>query len=142
MCDQEICVWFFGYDVVLFKVFVFCLVVGLVGIGGVLFILQVGFMLFLFVGIVLFIEMVVFCVLGGCYFLFGGVYGVLLVNVVKSGFFEFFLEFWFYVMGVLFIGVVLVFFNGLVGFYECYIMLLEKCLLVIGKYLDKDSFEL
>lgn len=75
-------------------------------------------MFFIFVGIVFFIEMVIFCVVGGCFFILGVVYGMFIVNWVKILFLESFFEFWLFVMGVLFIGVVMVFLDGLVGVYS------------------------
>jgi urea transport system permease protein len=65
MRDKEDRVRFSGYDVSMFKVFVFCLAAALSGIGGAMFALQVGFMSPSFVGIVPSIEMVIFAAVGG-----------------------------------------------------------------------------
>jgi urea transport system permease protein len=65
MRDKEDRVRFSGYDVSMFKVFVFCLAAALSGIGGAMFVLQVGFMSPSLVGIVPSIEMVIFAAVGG-----------------------------------------------------------------------------
>lgn len=121
MRDKEDRVRFSGYDVSMFKVFVFCLSAMLAGIGGALFTLQVGFMSPSLVGIVPSIEMVIFAAVGGRMSLIGAVYGALLVNAGKTYFSESFPELWLYLMAALFIGVVLAFPNGLAGLYETYV---------------------
>jgi urea transport system permease protein len=83
MRDKEDRVRFSGYDVAMFKVFVFCLAAALSGVGGALFTLQVGFMSPSFVGIVPSIEMVIFAAVGGRMSLVGAVYGTLLVNAAR-----------------------------------------------------------
>jgi ABC-type multidrug transport system fused ATPase/permease subunit len=89
MRDREERVRFSGYDVSMFKVFrMFCLAAILSGIGGALFVLQVGFIAPSLVGIVPSIEMVIFAAVGGRASLFGAVYGTLLVNAGKSLFSE------------------------------------------------------
>ncbi len=65
MRDKEDRVRFSGYDVSMFKVFVFCLAAVLAAVGGAMFTLQVGFMSPSFVGIVPSIEMVIFAAVGG-----------------------------------------------------------------------------
>ncbi|MDO9009841.1 MAG: urea ABC transporter permease subunit UrtC [Thiobacillus sp.] len=121
MRDKEDRVRFSGYDVSMFKVFVFCLSAMLAGIGGALFTLQVGFMSPSLVGIVPSIEMVIFAAVGGRMSLIGAVYGALLVNAGKTYFSESFPELWLFLMAALFIGVVLAFPNGLAGLYETYV---------------------
>ena len=78
-----------------------------------MFALQVGFMSPSFVGIVPSIEMVIFAAVGGRMSLLGAVYGALLVNYGKTYFSESFPELWLYLMGGLFIAVVMYFPNGL-----------------------------
>ncbi|HEY8946578.1 MAG TPA: urea ABC transporter permease subunit UrtC, partial [Polyangiaceae bacterium] len=77
--------------------------------------LQVGFMSPSFVGIVPSIEMVIAAAVGGRHSLFGAVYGSLLVNFGKTYFSESFPELWLFLIGALFIAVVMVFPNGLAG---------------------------
>ena len=83
-----------------------------------MFTLQVGFMSPSFVGIVPSIEMVIYAAVGGRMSLLGAVYGTLLVNFGKSYFSETFPELWLFLMGGLFIAVVMYFPNGLAGVYH------------------------
>lgn len=118
MRDKEERVRFSGYDVASFKIFVFCVAAMFSAIGGAMFTLQVGFMSPSFVGIVPSIEMVIYAAVGGRMSLLGAVYGTLLVNFGKSYFSESFPELWLFLMGGLFITVVMYFPNGLAGLYE------------------------
>ena len=119
--DKEDRVRFSGYDVANFKIFVFCFAASLSAVGGAMFTLQVGFMSPSFVGIVPSIEMVIYCAVGGRLSLLGAVYGTLLVNWAKTMLSESFPELWLFAMGALFIGVVMVFPNGLAGLYQQFI---------------------
>jgi len=118
MRDKEDRVRFSGYDVAMFKVFVFCLAAALSGIGGAMFTLQVGFMSPSFVGIVPSIEMVIFAAVGGRLSLVGAVYGTLLVNFGKTYFSESFPDLWLLLMAALFIGVTMAFPEGLAGVWS------------------------
>jgi urea transport system permease protein len=121
MRDREDRVRFSGYDVSSFHIFVFCVCAIISAIGGAMFTLQVGFMSPSFVGIVPSIEMVIFTAVGGRMSLIGAVYGTLLVNFGKTFFSESFPTLWLVFMGLLFIGVVMAFPNGLAGVYVSYI---------------------
>ncbi|WP_438969818.1 urea ABC transporter permease subunit UrtC [Methylophaga sp.] len=121
MKDKEDRVRFSGYDVSNFKIFVFCVAAVISAIGGAMFTLQVGFMSPSFVGIVPSIEMVIFAAVGGRMSLIGVVYGTLLVNWGKTAFSETFPELWLFLMGGLFIAVVMFFPNGLAGIYDKYV---------------------
>ena len=118
MRDKEERVRFSGYDVASFKIFVFCVAAAFSAIGGAMFALQVGFMSPSFVGIVPSIEMVIFAAVGGRLSLLGAMYGALLVNFGKTYFSESFPELWLYLMGGLFIVVVMYFPNGLAGLWD------------------------
>lgn len=120
MKDKEDRVRFSGYDVSNFKIFVFSLSAMISAIGGAMFTLQVGFMSPSFVGIVPSIEMVIFAAVGGRMSLIGVVYGTLLVNFGKTIFSETFPEIWLFLMGGLFIAVVMFFPNGLAGLWDKY----------------------
>jgi urea transport system permease protein len=120
MRDKEDRVRFSGYDVSNFKIFIFCIAALISAIGGAMFTLQVGFMSPSFVGIVPSIEMVIFCAVGGRMSLIGAVYGTLLINFGKTAFSETFPELWLFLMGGLFISVVMFFPNGLAGIWEDY----------------------
>jgi len=118
MRDKEERVRFSGYDVSNFKIFIFCLAAMMSAVGGAMFTLQVGFMSPSFVGIVPSIEMVIFCAVGGRASLVGAVYGTLLVNYGKTVFSETYPELWLFLMGGLFISVVMFFPNGLAGIWD------------------------
>ncbi|UOA10084.1 urea ABC transporter permease subunit UrtC [Methylobacter sp. S3L5C] len=120
MRDKEERVRFSGYDVSNFKIFIFCVAAMMSGIGGAMFTLQVGFMSPSFVGIVPSIEMVIFAAVGGRMSLIGAVYGTLLVNFGRTMFSETFPELWLFLMGGLFIAVVMFFPDGLAGIYDKY----------------------
>ncbi len=133
--DREDRVRFSGYDVSLFKVFTFCFAAALSGVGGALFVLQVGFISPSLVGIVPSIEMVIFAAVGGRVSLLGAVYGTLLVNTGKSLFSENFPQLWLFAMGGLFITVVVLFPDGLAGVWK----LLSKKSLPFLKNLRSSS---
>lgn len=120
MRDKEDRVRFSGYDVSNFKIFIFCIAALISAIGGAMFTLQVGFMSPSFVGIVPSIEMVIFCAIGGRMSLIGAVYGTLLINFGKTVFSESFPQLWLFLMGGLFIAVVMFFPNGLAGIWDDY----------------------
>ena len=113
--DREERVLFTGYDVANIKTFVFVLAAVYSAVGGAMFTLQVGFMSPSFVGIVPSIEMVIAAAVGGRASLLGAVYGTLLVNYGKTYFSESFPELWLFLIGALFIAVVMIFPNGLAG---------------------------
>jgi urea transport system permease protein len=115
MRDREDRVRFSGYDVANLKTFAFVFAAVLAAVGGALFTLQVGFMSPSFVGIVPSIEMVVCVAVGGRDWLLGAIYGTLLVNFAKTFFSEQFPQLWLFMIGGLFIGVVMVFPRGLAG---------------------------
>ena len=115
MRDKEDRVRFSGYDVANLKTFTFVFAAVLSAIGGAMFTLQVGFMSPSFVGIVPSIEMVICAAVGGRLSVLGAVYGTLVVNFGKTFFSEKFPELWLFLIGALFIAVVLVFPNGLAG---------------------------
>lgn len=121
MRDKEERVRFSGYDVAMYKVFIFCFAAVVSSIGGAMFTLQVGFMSPTIIGIVPSIEMVILAAVGGRLSLIGAVYGAVLVNLGKTYFSEAFPEVWLYFLGALFIGVVMFLPNGLAGLYEKYV---------------------
>jgi urea transport system permease protein len=113
--DKEERVRFSGYDVANLKTFAFVYAAVLSAIGGAMFTLQVGFMSPSFVGIVPSIEMVICAAVGGRGSLMGAVYGTLLVNFGKTFFSERFPQLWLFLIGALFIIVVMVFPDGIAG---------------------------
>lgn len=115
MREKEERVRFTGYDVASLKIFVFVFAAVVSGVGGALFTLLVGFMSPSFVGIVPSIEMVIAAAVGGRNSLLGAIYGSLLVNYGKTFFSESLPELWLFLLGGLFILVVMAFPNGLAG---------------------------
>ena len=137
--DKEDRVRFSGYDVANFKIFIFCFAAMISAIGGAMFTLQVGFMSPSFVGIVPSIEMVIFCAIGGRMSLIGAVYGTLIINYGKTVFSESFPELWLFLMGALFIGVVMFFPNGLAGLWDDYGHHITNKFRFITKLFNKES---
>jgi urea transport system permease protein len=115
MREKEERVRFTGYDVASLKIFAFVFAAVVSGIGGAMFTLVVGFMSPSFVGIVPSIEMVIAAAVGGRHSLLGAIYGSLLVNYGKTFFSESLPELWLFLLGGLFILVVMAFPNGLAG---------------------------
>jgi len=116
--EKEDRVRFSGYDVANFKTLAFCMSAVMCAIGGAMFTLQVGFMSPSFVGITPSIEMVIYTAVGGRMSVVGAVFGTLLVNFAKTFFSEEYPDLWLFLMGATFIGVVLLFPDGLAGLYE------------------------
>ncbi|MFT5084794.1 MAG: urea transport system permease protein [Lentisphaeria bacterium] len=137
MRDKEDRVRFSGYDVSNFKIFIFCVAAMISAIGGAMFTLQVGFMSPSFVGIVPSIEMVIFCAVGGRMSLIGAVYGTLLINFGKTAFSESFPELWLFLMGGLFIAVVIFFPNGLAGVWNDYSHYITKRFSTLTTWISK-----
>ena len=121
MRDKEERVRFSGYNVAMYKIFIFCFAAVVSSIGGAMFTLQVGFMSPTIIGIVPSIEMVILAAVGGRLSLLGAVYGAVLVNLGKTYFSEAFPELWLFLLGGLFIFVVMFLPNGLAGLYEKYV---------------------
>ena len=118
--EKEDRVRFSGYDVANFKTLAFCMSALMCAIGGAMFTLQVGFMSPSFVGITPSIEMVIYTAVGGRMSVVGAVFGTILVNFAKTFFSEEYPDLWLFLMGATFIGVVLLFPDGLSGLYERY----------------------
>ncbi len=116
--DREDRVRFSGYDPALFKAFIFAVAALFSAIGGAMFTLQVGLASPSLVGIVPSVEMVIYAAVGGRLSLIGAVYGALLVGWAKTFFSENFVEFWPYLIGALFIVVVMFLPTGLAGLVD------------------------
>ena len=114
--DDESRVRFAGYNPVTIKVAVFALSAGLAGLAGVLFVPQVGIISPASMGIIPSIEIVIWVAVGGRGTLVGAILGAILVNAGKSGISTAYPDIWQLFMGLLFIGVVLLFPDGLLGF--------------------------
>lgn len=106
---------FLGYYTVRYKLVAFAISAALAGLAGALFVPQVGIISPSMIGVVPSIEMVIWVAVGGRGTLTGAVLGALLVNGGKSFFSEAFPNLWLYLLGSLFVGVVLFFPQGGVG---------------------------
>ncbi len=113
--DDENRVRFCGYDPTGFKVLVFALSAGLAGIAGALYTVQSGIITPKSMDIAFSIEMVIWVAVGGRATLVGAILGALLVNFAKSLLSEGFPEIWLFFQGGLFLMVVMVLPDGLVG---------------------------
>lgn len=116
--DREERVRFSGYNVAMIRAFIFAFAAMLSGIGGAMFVLQVGFMSPSIIGIVPSIELVIFTAVGGRLSVLGAIFGCLIVNWSKSTFSEAYPDLWLYLMGGTFIAVVMFFPNGLAGLFD------------------------
>lgn len=113
--DDESRVRFSGYDPTGFKVLVFAISAGLAGIAGALYTLQTGLISPKAMDIAFSIEMVIWVAVGGRASLVGAVLGALVVNLGKSLLSEQFPEVWLFFQGALFLIVVTVLPDGVVG---------------------------
>lgn len=116
--DAENRIRFCGYNPVMFKAFIFAFSACLAGLAGALFVPQVGIISPAMIGVVPSIEMVIWVAVGGRGTLYGAVLGALLVNGAKSYLSESFPDAWLYLLGLLFIAVVLLIPDGMVGLFR------------------------
>lgn len=82
--DNEIRLWFVGYKLYAFKVFVFSLSVMIVGLVGMFYMFQMKIFMLINMEVKELIEVVIWVVVGGRGTLGGSVVGVLLVNFLKN----------------------------------------------------------
>jgi urea transport system permease protein len=113
--DEESRVMFLGYNPTHYKLFVWTLSAVLCGVAGALYVPQVGIINPSEMQPSNSIEMAIWVAVGGRGTLFGAAFGAFLVNAAKSWFTVAMPEFWLYVLGLLFIGVTLLFPRGIVG---------------------------
>lgn len=106
---------FIGYNPVLIKTLVFVLSALFAGLAGALFIPQVGIISPSMMGIAPSVEMAIWVAVGGRATLIGAVLGAILVNIAKSLLSETYPDVWLYLLGALFIGVVVFFPDGILG---------------------------
>jgi urea transport system permease protein len=113
--DDENRVRFMGYNTVLIKTLIFALSAGIAGLAGVLLVPQVGIISPKQLDIVASIEIVIWVAVGGRGTLIGAIIGAVLVNTGKSVISTANSDIWQLIMGLLFVGVVLLFPKGLIG---------------------------
>ncbi|MBV9581794.1 MAG: urea ABC transporter permease subunit UrtC [Chloroflexi bacterium] len=113
--DNEKRVRFSGYNPTLPRTAVFALAAGLAGLGGALYVPQVGIINPDALGILLGIQIVIWVAVGGRGTLFGAVLGTLVVRSAQTAVSESFPDLWQYAIGALFILTVLLFPAGFMG---------------------------
>jgi urea transport system permease protein len=113
--DDENRLRFMGYNPVLIKTLVFAVSAAIAGIAGALFVPQVGIIAPKQLDITASIEIVIWVAVGGRGTLVGAILGALLVNTGKSTISTARPDIWQMIMGALFVGVVLLFPEGLIG---------------------------
>jgi urea transport system permease protein len=113
--DDESRVRFTGYNPTGFKVLVFALSAALAGLAGAMYTLQTGIISPKAMDIAFSIEMVIWVAVGGRATLVGAILGTLVVNFGKSLLSEQFPAVWLFFQGALFLIVVTVLPDGIVG---------------------------
>jgi urea transport system permease protein len=113
--DDEPRVRFTGYNPTVIKVFVFAVSAAITGIAGALYTPQTGIISPKAMDIAFSIEMVIWVAVGGRSSLLGAVLGTLLVNFAKSLLSETFPQIWLFFQGGLFLAVVMLLPDGIVG---------------------------
>jgi len=113
--DDENRVRFSGYDPTAFKVVVFAVSGGIAGIAGALYTVQSGIVSPQYMSIAFSIEMVIWVAVGGRASLIGAILGALAVNWGKTLLSEQYPDIWLFFQGALFLIVVTILPDGIVG---------------------------
>ena len=113
--DSESRVTFSGYTPWMFKLFVFVVAAGLAGLSGMLYVPQVGIITPAQIGVLPSLEVVIWVAVGGRGTLIGAIVGAVAVNYGRSVLTNYFPEAWPFILGGLFVVVVTMFPDGLVG---------------------------
>jgi urea transport system permease protein len=113
--DTEQRVLFSGYSPSNYKLFVFVVSAALAGLAGMLYVPQVGIITPAQIGVLPSLEMVIWVAVGGRATLVGAILGAVGVNFARSILTNHFPSLWPFFLGGLFIAVVLLFPDGLVG---------------------------
>jgi urea transport system permease protein len=113
--DGENRLRFLGYSIVGYQMFVFALAASLAGLAGALYVPQVGIITPAQIGVLPSLEVVVWVAVGGREALIGGPLGAVLVSGLRSYLTTVAPTLWPFVLGSLFVAVVLLFPQGLVG---------------------------
>jgi urea transport system permease protein len=116
--DDESRVRFSGYNPTEFKVLVFAVSGAIAGIAGAFYTLQSGSVSPRSMDIAFSIEMVIWVAVGGRATLTGAIVGTLLVNYARTFLSEQFAEIWLFFQGALFLIVVTVLPDGLMGWLK------------------------
>ncbi len=113
--DSESRVTFSGYTPWVYKLFVFVVAAGLAGLAGMLYVPQVGIITPAQIGVLPSLEVVIWVAVGGRGTLVGAILGAVAVNYGRSVLTNYFPEAWPFILGGLFVVVVTMFPDGLIG---------------------------
>lgn len=113
--DSESRVTFSGYTPWMYKLFVFVVAAGLAGLSGMLYVPQVGIITPAQIGVLPSLEVVIWVAVGGRGTLIGAILGAVAVNYGRSILTNYFPEAWPFILGGLFVVVVTMFPDGLLG---------------------------
>jgi urea transport system permease protein len=113
--DNERRLEFLGYDTAKFKIFVFAVAAGLAGLAGLLYAPQVGIITPSQVGVLPSLEIVIWVAFGGRGTLWGPLVGAISINWLRSVLTATYPTLWPIILGGLFVSVVLLFPDGLIG---------------------------
>lgn len=113
--DSESRVTFSGYTPWMYKLFVFVVAAGLAGLSGMLYAPQVGIITPAQIGVLPSLEVVIWVAVGGRGTLIGAILGAVAVNYGRSVLTNYFPEAWPFILGGLFVVVVTMFPDGLMG---------------------------
>ena len=116
--DDETRVRFSGYDPTGYKVLVFGISGAIAGIAGALYTVQTGIITPKFMEVPFSIEMVIWVAVGGRATLIGAIIGTLLVRLAQTFLSESLPEVWLFFQGALFLIVVTVLPDGIVGWWR------------------------
>ena len=113
--DQEPRLRFLGYPIAQYKIFIFSVAGALSGLAGALYVAQVGIITPSQIGVLPSLEIVVWVAFGGRNSLIGAMLGAVGINAARSVLTAQFPEWWPIILGGLFVIVVLLLPNGIVG---------------------------
>ncbi len=116
--DDETRVRFSGYNPTGYKVLVFAISGAIAGIAGALYTVQTGIITPSIMQVAFSIEMVIWVAVGGRGTLIGAILGTLLVRLAQTFLSERFPEVWLFFQGALFLIVVTVLPDGIVGWWR------------------------
>ena len=118
--DDETRVRFSGYDPTGYKVLVFGISGAIAGIAGALYTVQTGIITPSIMEVAFSIEMVIWVAVGGRGTLIGAIIGTMLVRLAQTFLSESFPEIWLFFQGALFLIVVTVLPDGIIGWWTSY----------------------
>jgi len=127
--DDETRMRFSGYNPTGYKVIVFAISGAIAGIAGSLYTVQTGIVSPSNMEVAFSIEMVIWVAVGGRATLIGAIIGTILVRLAQSLLSEKFPDVWLFFQGALFLIVVTVLPNGIVGWWQDYAWLKLRSLL-------------